>query len=245
MDDDQIPGYDKHTFLLDCRVWEAKDCNTMIDDCKLSPDGRFIAAGCHDSNIYVYEVLPKYVGSPSEDAKPAVKTFALAVAQELPQRLQKLQDALNSAVGRLADDSGGEVARHTHSDRELRALVGSLHAAKDPELFKATKRLAAQLGERFYGRYAERRGVCAGHSTFVSHIEWTADSSVLQSSSGDCELLYWDIRRPSRGKGRAGHRLIPQLRAERCAELGCAVRDMQWAGWSCLQGFPVMGAQAF
>lgn len=239
MDDDQIPNYDSNAFLLDYRVWEAKDCNAMIDDCKFSPDGRFIAAGCHDSNIYVYEVLPKYVGPPTPDTKPFAKTFALSVAKELRQRVKKLQDALNAAV---SSDDNQEVTRDTCSDNMLRGLLSSLKTTRDTDIYIAARRLTAELGEKFYGEYCVRRGYCAGHSTYVSHIEWTVDSNVLQSTSGDSELLYWDVKCPNRGTGRTNHgRLIPQLKSERSSELGCAVRDMQWAGWSCLQGFPVMG----
>ena len=127
----------------------------MIDDCKFSPDGRFIAAGCHDSNIYVYEVLPKYVGSPSEERKPVAKTFALSVASDLRQRLLKLQDALNAAI---SSSDSPEVTRDTCSDKVLRGLLSSLKTTRDTDLYKAVRRLIAQLGEKFYGDYCERRG---------------------------------------------------------------------------------------
>jgi WD40 repeat protein len=121
MDDDQFrasrEAYESDTFLLDYRVWEAKDCNMMIDDCKFSPDGRFLAAGCHDSNIYLYEVQPKYVGLPLEAQKP--KTFALKLAQEIRQRVKKIEDAVNASTGAsLSDGSPAPpVARDTWSDK--------------------------------------------------------------------------------------------------------------------------------
>lgn len=36
-------------------------------------------------------------------------------------------------------------------------------------------------------------GKCQGHSSFVTHIDWTTDSNYLRSNSGDYELLYWEI----------------------------------------------------
>eukprot|EP01051_Picozoa_sp_SAG22_P010453 SAG22_NODE_943_length_6400_cov_3.214093_5_plen_256_part_00 len=35
--------------------------------------------------------------------------------------------------------------------------------------------------------------VCRGHSSYVTHIDWSADSSMLMSNSGDYELLYWTL----------------------------------------------------
>lgn len=35
-----------------------------------------------------------------------------------------------------------------------------------------------------------RIGKCSGHSSFVLHVDWSADSEVLRSNSGDYELLY-------------------------------------------------------
>ena len=34
--------------------------------------------------------------------------------------------------------------------------------------------------------------VCYGHANFVTHLDWSRDSTVFQSNSGDGELLYWD-----------------------------------------------------
>ncbi|KAK6645396.1 hypothetical protein RUM43_001673 [Polyplax serrata] len=34
-------------------------------------------------------------------------------------------------------------------------------------------------------------GRCVGHSSFITHIDWSSDSQYLRSNSGDYELLYW------------------------------------------------------
>ena len=47
------------------------------------------------------------------------------------------------------------------------------------DLYQATKN---------YKRYA----VCTGHSSFVTHIDFSQDSAVLQTNSGDYEMLYWE-----------------------------------------------------
>lgn len=40
------------------------------------------------------------------------------------------------------------------------------------------------------GRRYAKVGKCAGHSSFVTHIDWSSDSQVLRSNSGDYEILF-------------------------------------------------------
>ena len=99
------------------------------------------------------------------------------------------------------------------------------------------------FSSQLYSGYCRKAGACVGHSSYVSHLEWSEDSNVVQSTSGDFELLYWDVRgKIDRRAGIHGGK-IAQLaeHPERIAELRCKVRDMEWASWTCLQGFPVMG----
>lgn len=35
-------------------------------------------------------------------------------------------------------------------------------------------------------------GKCHGHTSFITHLDWSNDSGYLRSNSGDYELLYWE-----------------------------------------------------
>lgn len=66
----------------------------------------------------------------------------------------------------------------------------------------------------------KRIGRCAGHSSWISHLDWSQDSSVIQSTDAAYEMLYWKVN--------GEQQTVCQ-------------RDQSWATWTCTLGFPVMG----
>ncbi|KAL1138870.1 hypothetical protein AAG570_008932 [Ranatra chinensis] len=62
-----------------------------------------------------------------------------------------------------------------------------------------------------------------GHSSFITHLDWSADSQYLRSNSGDYEVLYWN--------------------AGVCRQItqSSTMRDTEWATHNCTLAFTTIG----
>ncbi|XP_076241239.1 echinoderm microtubule-associated protein-like 2 isoform X3 [Calliopsis andreniformis] len=77
----------------------------------------------------------------------------------------------------------------------------------------------SRVGRCMPKRIRRRRG----HSSFVTHLDWSTDGQYLRSNSGDYELLYWNP---------GVCRQIPQP---------SILRDVEWATHTCIISFETIG----
>ena len=99
-------------------------------------------------------------------------------------------------------------------------------AIDDIKYSPTSKYLAVASHDTCIDIYSVRRGYqhmhrCNGHSATVSHLDWSADGSILQSNCNAHEILYWD---PKTGK-----------------QIAANQRDQEWNSWTLTLGFGVMG----
>uniref|UniRef100_A0A8P4GFG9 Echinoderm microtubule-associated protein-like 4 n=1 Tax=Dicentrarchus labrax TaxID=13489 RepID=A0A8P4GFG9_DICLA len=112
------------------------------------------------------------------------------------------------------------VAIHTDGNEQLSVMrfYGSLLAVGSHDNFI----YLYTVSER--GRKYSRYGKCTGHSSYITHLDWSPDNNFIMSNSGDYEILYWDV--PN------GCKLI-RNRSE--------CKDIDWATYTCVLGYHVFG----
>jgi microtubule-associated protein-like 6 len=108
------------------------------------------------------------------------------------------------------------------SKKERREEIADLKFSPDDS------KLAVGSHDNFIDIYStrdyKRLGICKGHSSFITHLDWSTDSRYLHSNCGAYELLFWE--------GETGRQQTSGA---------TALRDEPWASFTLVIGWPVQG----
>ncbi len=100
--------------------------------------------------------------------------------------------------------------------------VGSHDGVIDIYSIKYAKGNLQSAHADFQIKYLKRM---SGHSSYITHLDWSRDNRIIQSTCGAHELLYWDVASGTQ-----------MLNSQDCVE-----GDTEWDTETCDLGFGVMG----
>lgn len=75
-------------------------------------------------------------------------------------------------------------------------------------------------GDKGWAKYCK----LTGHSSYITHFDFSTDGTLLHSNCGAYELLFFDLDSKKRNPGGAS-----------------ATKDEEWFTWNCVLGWPVQG----
>ena len=191
------------------RVWDASArgllCRARIHApascCAWSPDGATIVVGTIQGDFAVLSVGPDggaRQGLQSIMVKQLLHSGAnnLSSKTELKkkERLSKgkkemtpLQRKMRALKGEMTDSPTGQKPFKRYEEvQDIKFSPDGLKlaiASRDNNIYVYN---VDEEGE------FQIIGVCRGHSSYVTHVDWSEDSTCIQSNDGTYELLYWD-----------------------------------------------------
>ena len=184
------------------------------------PNGEHIAVGLINGDVYV-KAIPD-----SEDGDwrtTMMKKTGNNVKKELGGAWQQ---ARGRKAGKAADseteDESGVVGKLKNEKKDIKHSVNKILYSPDGRTLVAACRdyfLYVFDVDAGYKKVA----IMKGHSTFVTHMDFSTDSRVLQSNDAAREILYWDVN--------VGKQLANSF----------DLRDTVWSTWTCVFGWSVQG----
>ena len=185
---------------------------------------------CELRGLTAHPFLPQFVTAGDDKT---LRVFDMYQRRQIAVRnvSSKARSATYSPDGTLVAcgfQGGGFIVFETATGNELAAKKHRRETISDVKFSPSGRWLAVASHDNFIDLYDRDRaykrvGVCKGHSSYVTRIDWSEDGRYLQSTSGDYELLFWEM---------------PKCRA---ASSPAALRDVRWDSWTCALGWPVQG----
>lgn len=180
-------------------------CRFPLRCCHFNSKGSFIAAGLAGGSFTIFRLE-----SPSAKGIGIFSRSESGVAPQL-----SLQEVLHRS------DCVEDISDIKFSPNDKMLAVGSHDGYID--IYGCTLSEGSHLeSSKSEMRYLKR---LRGHVSYVTHLDWSSDNQLLQSTCGAYEILYWDVS--------SGKQIL--------SSTDNIESDTIWSSFTCPLGFPVMG----
>ena len=162
----------------------------------------------------IYVTGRKYVGPPRNRTKKARTDFQKKFIEEAKSKKKGVSTKFKSheEISDIKYSPDGRLLAAASRDNYIHMYSTEGHDVENSVPFTPGIR-----------RRYKRIGLCRGHSSFLTHVDWTADSSMMQSNDGAYEILYWEAETAKQYT----HTMH--------------MRAVKWDTWSAVLGWPVQG----
>eukprot|EP00163_Fabomonas_tropica_P029151 TRINITY_DN615_c0_g1_i1.p1 TRINITY_DN615_c0_g1~~TRINITY_DN615_c0_g1_i1.p1 ORF type:complete len:1806 (-),score=610.31 TRINITY_DN615_c0_g1_i1:143-5560(-) len=176
------------------------------------PSRPYAVTGSDDNCVYLWDA-DKHKSIAHADLGRKVRAAAYA-----PDGSVIAAGYVDGGWSLLNGENLGKIA----SKRHCREAISDIKFSPDGSL------LAVGSRDNFIDIYDtknkyKRIARCTGHSSFITHLDFTNDGSIIMSNSGAYEQLFWEAR--------TGKRLTDRSLKTR----------LDWHTWTCTEGGPVQG----
>ena len=191
--------------------------------CAWHPNGSMIAVGCTNGEFLVYEI---------GDGGKALRKPLKKIIQRQTGKVQKKSGKKMTAFQKKFLEQ--QAAKKTGKQK----LFKEVEEISDIKFGPNGQFLACGSRDNFIHLYHvenkfRRIGICRGHSSYITHVDFSANGKMMQSNDGAYELLYWEID-PVERNGKQTFQ-VKQYTSS------FAARDVTWDDWTCVLGWPVQG----